>query len=88
MQERIEQYAIEVLRAIRQSDPNISAGAWVDPYTLAHQAGMSTDSAYHELAIEYLESEGALEWTAESGRVVANPIYRLTRRGLEMAGET
>jgi hypothetical protein len=86
MQDHIEQYALELLRALREQHPNIFAGAWVDPYMVALYAGMNPDGPYYAQAIDYLVSERALEWAEETRRVVGKPIYRITRRGLEMSG--
>jgi hypothetical protein len=45
MQDRIEQNALELLHAIRVHHPEIYAGAWVNPYTAALEAGLDPDSA-------------------------------------------
>ena len=52
---------------------------------VALHAGMNPDGPYYAQAIDYLVSERALEWAEESRRVVGKPIYRITRRGLEMS---
>jgi hypothetical protein len=44
MQHRIEQNALELLHAIREHHPDIYAGAWVNPYTAALDAGLDPDS--------------------------------------------
>ena len=41
MQEGIEQNALELLHAIREHHPDIYAGAWVNPYTAALEAGLA-----------------------------------------------
>ena len=45
MQDRIEQNALELLHAIREHHPDIYAGAWVNPYTAALEAGLDPDSS-------------------------------------------
>jgi hypothetical protein len=47
MQERIEQNALELLQAIREHHPDIYAGAWVNPYTAALEAGLDPDSSHY-----------------------------------------
>ena len=54
MQERIEQSALELLQAIREHHPDIYAGAWVNPYSAALEAGLDPDSPYYRKAMEYL----------------------------------
>ena len=41
MQDRIEKYALELLHAISEHHPDIYAGAWVNPYTSAPEAGLA-----------------------------------------------
>ena len=53
---------------------------------VALYAGMNPDGPYYAQAIDYLVGKRALEWAEETRRVVGNPIYRITRRGLEMSG--
>jgi hypothetical protein len=47
MQDRIEQNALELLHAIKEHHPDIYAGAWVNPYTAALEAGLDPDSFLH-----------------------------------------
>jgi hypothetical protein len=47
MQDRIEQNALELLHAIREHHPDIYAGAWVNPYTAALEAGLDPDSIHY-----------------------------------------
>jgi hypothetical protein len=54
MQDRIEESALELLHAIREHHPDIYAGAWVNPYTAALEAGLNPDSSSYRVAMEYL----------------------------------
>ena len=56
MQDRIEQNALELLQAIREHHPDIYAGAWVNPYTAALEAGLDPDSTHYTVAMEYLQA--------------------------------
>ena len=53
---------------------------------VALYAGMNPDGPYYAQAIDYLVVERALDWAEETRRVVGRPIYRISRRGLEMSG--
>ena len=86
-EDRIEQYALELLQAIREHHPHIYAGAWVDPYTSALEAGLNPDSPSYREAMEYLQAEGALEWVEETRELVGKPLYTITLRGMEMLRE-
>ena len=66
MQEGIEQNALELLQAIREHHPDIYAGAWVNPYTAALEAGLDPDSTHYRVAMEYLQAEDVLEEAEES----------------------
>jgi hypothetical protein len=61
MQEGIEQNALELLNAIREHHPDIYAGAWVNPYTAALEAGLDPHSTHYRVAMEYLQAEDVLE---------------------------
>jgi hypothetical protein len=87
MQERIERNALELLHAIRVHHPDIYAGAWVNPYTAALEAGLDPNSAHYRVAVEYLESEGALEMAKESRELGGSPLYTVTLRGMQMLPE-
>jgi hypothetical protein len=87
MQERIERNALELLHAIRVHHPDIYAGAWVNPYTAALEAGVDPDSAHYRVAMEYLEAENALERAEESCELEGGPLYAITLRGMEMLPE-
>jgi 2-iminoacetate synthase ThiH len=87
MQDRIEQYALELLQAIREHHPHIYAGAWVNSYTAALEAGLNPDSPSYTEAMEYLQAEGVLEWVEESRELVGKPLYTITLRGMEMLRE-
>ena len=84
MQERIEQNALELLHAIRVHHPDIYAGAWVNPHTAALESGVDPDSAHYRVAMEYLETEEALERTEESSELEGGQLYTITLRGMEM----
>jgi len=84
MQESIEQNALELLHAIREHHPDIYAGAWVNPYTAALEAGLDPDSAHYSVAMEYLQAEEALERAEESLELAGSPLYTITLRGMEM----
>jgi hypothetical protein len=60
MQDRIEQNALELLHAIREHHPDIYAGAWVNPYTAALEAGLQTSplSARHIAGVTLAEIPG------------------------------
>jgi hypothetical protein len=47
MHDRIEQNALELLQAIREHHPDIYAGAWVNPYTAALEAGLDPNSTHY-----------------------------------------
>jgi hypothetical protein len=87
MQERIERNALQLLHAIRVHHPDIYAGAWVNPYTAALEAGVNPDSAHYRVAMEYFEAEGALERVEESRELEGGPLYTITLRGMEMLPE-
>jgi hypothetical protein len=88
VQERIEQSALELLRAIREHHPDIYAGAWVNPYTAALEAGLGPDSTHYRVAMEYLRAEEVLEEAEESrGLGGGGPLYTITLRGMEMLKE-
>ena len=87
MQDRIEQNALELLHAIRVHHPDIYAGAWVNPYTAALEAGLDPDSAHYSVAMEYLQAEEGLERAAESLELAGSPLYTITLRGMEMLPE-
>ena len=87
MQDRIEQDALELLHAIRVHHPDIYAGAWVNPYTAALEAGSDADSAHYGEALEYLQAEGALERAEESHELEGGPLYTITLRGMQMLPE-
>jgi hypothetical protein len=84
MQDRIEQNALELLHAIREHHPDIYAGAWVNPYTAALEAGLDPDSAHYSVAMEYLQAEEALERAEVSLELAGSPLYTITLRGMEM----
>jgi hypothetical protein len=87
MQERIERNALELLHAIRMHHPDIYAGAWVNPYTAALEAGVDPDSAHYRVAMEYLQAEGALERAEVSRELGGSPLYTITLRGMQMLPE-
>jgi hypothetical protein len=88
MQDRIEQNALELLHAIREHHPDIYAGAWVNPYTAALEAGLDPDSTHYRVAMEYLQADNVLE-EAEKSRQLggAGPLYTITLRDMEMLRE-
>ena len=73
MQDRIEQNALELLHAIREHHPDIYAGAWVNPYTAALEAGLDPDSTHYTVAMEYLQAEDVLEEAEESRELGRRP---------------
>ena len=87
MQDRIEQNALELLDAIREHHPDIYAGAWVNPYTAALEAGMDPDSSSYGEAMEYLQAEDALERAEETSELEGGSLYTITLRGMEMLRE-
>ena len=87
MQDRIEQYALQLLRAIREHHPDIYAGAWVNPYTAALEAGLDPDSRSYKGAMEYLQAEDVLELAEEARELAGSPLYTITLRGMEMLRE-
>ena len=88
MQEGIEQNALELLHAIREHHPDIYAGAWVNPYTAALEAGLDPDSTHYRVAMEYLQAEDLLEEAEESRELGGGgPLYTITLRGMEMLRE-
>jgi hypothetical protein len=87
MQEGIEQNALELLHAIREHHPDIYAGAWVNPYTAALEAGLDPDSTHYRVAMEYLQAEHALEEAEESRELGDGPFYTITLRGMQMLRE-
>jgi hypothetical protein len=87
MQDSIEEYALELLHAIREHHPDIYAGAWVNPYAAALEAGLDPDSPDYREAMEYLQAEGALEWAEETSRLEESSLYTITLRGMEMLRE-
>ena len=87
MQNRIEENALELLHAIGVHHPDIYAGAWVNPYTAALEAGLDPESAHYRVAMEYLEAEDVLELAEESRGLEGSPLYTITLRGMEMLPE-
>ena len=87
MQDRIEEYALELLHAIKEHHPDIYAGAWVNPYMAALEAGLDPDSPDYREAMEYLQAEDALKWAEETSRLEESPLYTITLRGMEMLRE-
>jgi len=88
MQDRIEQNALGLLHAIREHHPDIYAGAWVNPYTAALEAGLDPDSIHYRVAMEYLQAEDVLEEAEESRELGGGgPLYTITLRGMEMLRE-
>ena len=88
MDDRVRRYALQVLRAIRDQHPSVRVGTWVDPYTVAFEAGLGyPDGPFYGQAIEYLVEEGAIECAEETTTALGNPIYRIKRRGMEMMEE-
>jgi len=83
-QDRIEQYALELLHAIREHHPDIYAGAWVNPYTAALEAELDPDSPSYWEAMEYLQAEGVLERAEETSELAGSSLYTITLRGMEM----
>jgi hypothetical protein len=85
MQDRIEQNALELLHAIREHHPDLYAGAWVNPYTAALEAGLDAESTHYRVAMEYLQAEDVLEEVEESRELGGGgPLYTITLRGMEM----
>ncbi len=88
MEDRVRRYALQVLRAIRDQHPNVRVGTWVDPYTVAFEAGLRyADGPFYRQAIEYLVEEDAIEWAEATPTALGDPIYRIKRRGMEMMEE-
>ncbi len=81
-------YALQLLRAIRDLHPNLRVGTWVDPYTVAFEAGLGyPDGPFYGEAIEYLMDEDVIECAEETATAMGNPIYRIKRRGMAMMEE-
>ena len=88
MDDRVRRYALQVLRAIRDQHPSVRVGTWVDPYTVASEAGLGyPDGPFYGQAIEYLAEEDAIELVDEPATALGNPIYRIKLRGMEMMEE-
>jgi hypothetical protein len=88
MQERIEQNALELLQAIREHHPDLYAGAWVNPYTAALEAGLDPESSHYRVAMEYLQDEDVLQEAEESCKLGGGgPLYTITLRGMQMLRE-
>jgi hypothetical protein len=88
MEDHVRPYALQVLRAIREQHPNVRVGTWVDPYTVAFEAGLGyPDGPFYGQAIEYLVEEDAIERAEEAATALGNPIYGIKRRGMEMMEE-
>jgi hypothetical protein len=79
---------VVVLHAIREHHPDIYAGAWVNPYTAALEAGLDPDSTHYRVAMEYLRAEDVLEEAEESRELGGGgSLYTITLRGMEMLRE-
>src|ERR671912_316766 len=79
---------VVVLHAIREHHHDIYAGAWVNPYTAALEAGLDPDSSHYRVAMEYLQAEDVLEEAEESRELgEGGPLYTITLRGMEMLRE-
>jgi hypothetical protein len=87
VQDRIETYALELLHAIREHHPDIYAGAWVNPYTAALEAGLDPDSPSYGEAMEYLQAEDVLERAEETSELEESTLYTITLRGMGMLRE-
>jgi hypothetical protein len=84
MQDRMEQNALELLQAIREHHPDIYAGAWVNPYTAALEAGLDPESTHYRVAMEYLQAEDVLKEAEESRKLGGGgSLYTITLRGME-----
>ena len=59
----------------------------MNPYAAALKAGLDPDSPNYREAMEYLQTEGALEWAEEPRELAGSPLYTLTLRGMEMLPE-
>ena len=86
-EEGMEQNALELLQAIREHHPDLYAGAWVNPYTAALEAGLDPDSTHYRVAMEYLQAEDLLEEAEESRELGEGPFYTITLRGMQMLRE-
>jgi hypothetical protein len=88
MEDRIEQNALELLQAIKEHHPYIyAAGACVNPYTAALEAGLDPGSSSYRVAMEYLQAEDVLEEAEESRELGEGPLYTITLRGMQMLRE-
>jgi hypothetical protein len=87
VQDRIEQYALELLQAIREHHPDIDVGAGGTPDTAALEAGLDPDSRSYKGAMEYLQAEDVLEWAEEPRELAGSPLYTITLRGMQMLRE-
>jgi hypothetical protein len=87
MDNRLRRYALQILRVIRDQHPSVRVGTWVDPYTVAFEAGLGyPDGPFYGQAIEYLV-EDANECAEETATALGTPVYRIKRRGMEMMEE-
>jgi hypothetical protein len=88
MEDHIEQNALELLQAIKEHHPYIYAGACVNPYTAAQEAGLDPDSTHYRVAMEYPQAEEVLEEAEEFRQLGGGGrLYTITLRGMEMLRE-
>ena len=87
MEDPDRQYAMRLLRAIKEQHPDARAGAWIDPYIVAYEAGLDPDTPFYRRALGYLLDEDALKWAQPTATLQSNPIYEITNRGEEMIRE-
>jgi len=65
-------------------EESFRTGRTLDLVAAGQRAGLPTGCPSHEDAVEWLEDRGAIEVAQLTRRVAGGPIYRITRRGVEM----
>jgi hypothetical protein len=89
---QVREDALQLLRAARDTyveqyggnEKSFTARTALDLAAAGQRTGLPTGYDRHERAVEWLESEAAIERDPVYQRIVTGTIYRITARGVEM----
>jgi hypothetical protein len=96
MDEQARSDGLQLLRAARDihveqhggDEDSFQARTTLDLVAAGERIRLPTGYDRHNDAVEWLESEDAIEPDPMYRRVVGGPIYQVTQRGVEMLDET
>ena len=99
MHDQVRDGALRLLRAARdvhverQSEKEwyrarFMAKTTLDLVAAGERTGLPTGAHRHASAVEWLEAENAIETDPYFQRMVGDPIYRITARGVEMLAQS